>query len=690
MVSVMSSEQSLDPQVIEQTKQQIRGLVNEIAQLARSELSPQQFYGEFLTRVVSALAAVGGAVWAADEEGRMGLQYQINLGETRLREDEEAQKRHSRMLQKVLRSGEGGLMPPRSGGGEDDEAGNPTDFLVVLGPLKTELAVAGVVEIFQRPDTGLSAQKGYLRFVLQMCDLAGDFLKSHQLRHFSDRQQLWTQLEEFTRSIHASLNPRITAYTIANEGRRLIDCDRVSVAVRKGGRCAIEAISGQDMIDKRSNTVRMLARVATEVVNAGEPIWYTGDTSNYAPQVEEAIQDYVDETHTKTLAILPLKRPRPQNEDDTDHRFRQDEAAFGALIVEQIEDSRVPDIMVQRTNVVAQHSTTALSNAIEHDSVFLMPVWKLVGKSKILVSARHLPKTVSISIAVVAALLAMIFVPYRFDLHAKGSLEPIERRDVFARIDGVVNELRVKHGDVVKEGQVLAILRNKELDQQIIEISGNRTATFSRINATEHSRLGNESRMSPDERMRIDGDLAELRTKLASYDSQLKLLREKEKDLVVVSPGPGRIVTWDLHNRLIQRPVQRGQVLMRVADPNGPWQLELRMAEDRMGHITRAMQKAEKQSDPDKQKLEVSYILATEPGTTRYGKVREVEGTAQVRDEEGSSVLIKVDVRKEDLPPGLRPGTQVTGKVHCGYRAIGYVWFHDVFAFFNSRVLFKL
>ena len=105
---------------------------------------------------------------------------------------------------------------------------------------------------------------------MQVCDLAGDYLKSHQLRHFADRQTLWTQLEDFTHRVHASLDPRETAYTIANEGRRLIECDRVSVAVRRGRRCTIEAVSGQDVFDKRSNTVRLLGRLATAVVRSGE------------------------------------------------------------------------------------------------------------------------------------------------------------------------------------------------------------------------------------------------------------------------------------------------------------------------------------------------------------------------------------------------------------------------------------
>ena len=176
----------------------------------------------------------------------------------------------------------------------------------MLGQLKTDLESVGVVEIFQRADSGPSTQQGYLRFLVQMCALAGDFLKSHQLRHFSHRQTLWTQLEDFTRVVHASLEPRETAYTIANEGRRLIECDRVSVAIRKGKKCVIEAISGQDLFDKRSNTVRLLGKLATAVVASGDTVWYTGDTRDLPPQVEDAVQAYVDEAHSKTVAVLPL------------------------------------------------------------------------------------------------------------------------------------------------------------------------------------------------------------------------------------------------------------------------------------------------------------------------------------------------------------------------------------------------
>ncbi len=466
----MSTEQSLDPHLIEQTKQQIRSLVAEIAQLAKEDISPQEFYGGFLTRVVSALAAVGGAVWSTNDEGRLALQYEINLQQTNLRESEEAQAQHSRLLYKALTDGEPVILPPHSSEGEDG-AGNPTDFLLLLGLIKTDLETGGIVEVFQRTDSGIATQKGYLRFLLQMCELAGDYLKSHQLRHFSDRQSLWTQLEDFTRVVHASLDPRETAFTIANEGRRLIECDRLSVAIRKGRKCVVEAISGQDVFDKRSNLVRLLNRLASAVVATGEPVWYTGDTRDMAPQVEDAVEDYVDEAHSKTVAVLPLKRPEPPEEDDPKKR-PEPQPCIGALIVEQIEDSRVPASMLPRVDVVCKHSSTALANSLEHQSLFLMPVWRAIGHSRWIVQARTLPKTLSITGAIIAVVLFLCLWQTNFEVDTKGTLEPVEHCNIFAPSDGDVQELLVDHGKKVVKDQVLLKMHSTNEDVDLLKTEG--------------------------------------------------------------------------------------------------------------------------------------------------------------------------------------------------------------------------
>jgi hypothetical protein len=173
----------------------------------------------------------------------------------------------------------------------------------------------------------------------------------------------------------------------------------------------------------------------------------------------------------------------------------------------------------------------------------------------------------------------------------------------------------------------------------------------------------------------------------------LKLQRDRKADLTVRSPLAGTVTTLDVRDRLIARPVQRGDALLSVAELNGEWELEVRMPEDRMGHILQARAELYKKRrdqpgsglPPD---LTVKFILATDPGLTFEGVVKEIHQRAEVRGDEGNTVLVKVAIDKNELPQ-LRPGATVIAKVHCGRRSIGYAWFHDVIEFVQSRILFR-
>jgi len=673
----MSTEQSVDPELVEQAKQQIRGLAREVAQLAKSDIAPLEFYDAMLNRVVTALAAVGGAVWTI-VEGRLELQYQINLRETRITENEENQRRHGLLLNKALGAPEGMIVSPRSGAGDDSGAANPTDLLLVLGALKAGAETRGLVEIFQRPSIDPKAQRGYLGFVLQMCELAGDFLKNRELRHFSDRQTLWAQLENFTRLAHRNLDVRSTAYTIANEGRRLIDCDRVSVAIGKGKRGVIEAVSGQDLFDKRSNIVTLLGELATAVMHSGETVWYTGDTTHMPPQIEEAVQAYIDEAHSKAVGIIPLKRPQdpPASPDEV----VEPPEVIGALVVEQIQDSQPKQGLQQRVDVVREHSAIALANALEHRGLFLMPVWEKLGKAKWVVQARTLPKTIAIAVTLLTAIVLMCVVPWSFYLSGKGTLQPSERRDVFAWLDGVVVDVKVKHGQAVKKGELLAVMRNTDLEVNYADIAGQKTSTQEQINSIRRSLLDERNKLSDEERIRLSGQLLQLKKTYDSLVKQLELLKQKREQLNVLSPIDGLIVTWDVHNLLIHRPVRQGQVLMSIADPSGDWELELHMPEERIGHIVAAQQRI-------KPELMTKYILATDPGNEHFGSVKEVGAKAEPSEEEGNTVLVRVAINKNDFEE-RRPGSTVNAKVNCGYAPIGYVWFHDLIAWVQTKVIF--
>jgi hypothetical protein len=216
--------------------------------------------------------------------------------------------------------------------------------------------VEGLVEIFQRPDAQPVTQRGYLKFVVQMCELASEWLKTRKLRQISDRHSLWAQADHFARMVHENLDLRETAYTIVNEGRRIIGCDRVSVGVMYGRKCKIEAVSGQDTIENRSNIVHHSGQLATRVIATGESLWYDGSMDDLPPQVEESLHEYIDESHTRMLALSAAAatetcRGRAADGHGRGGRGEQPgQRDRRALVVEQIE-SRLPEpVLRSRTD----------------------------------------------------------------------------------------------------------------------------------------------------------------------------------------------------------------------------------------------------------------------------------------------------------------------------------------------------
>lgn len=699
------SQGSVDAATIEQTKQQIRGLVQQIAQMSRSDMEAEDFYAEVLQKIVTALAAVGGAVWTITPDKRLKLDYQINIDRGLLDTQSPEAQQHLRLLQNVIQTGEAKLAAPKSGGEGPNTPGNPTNALLVLAPMQTDDSVEGVLEVFQRPDSQPQSQQGYLRFLIQMSQLVGDWLKSRKLRTFSDRQSLWAQIDRFAKEAHNSLDLGETAYTIANEGRRLIGCDRLSVTVKHGIKHKVEAVSGQDTLDTRSNIVVLLRKLTDRVCAAGEPLWYNGQPQDLPPQIENALQEYIDESHTKSLAVIPIREREVSDDPD---EMGQDESitedgtgdVIGALIVEQIDAPQSRDLLNPKVELVKHHSARALSNSLEHNNLFLMPVWRALGNAKLLVKAKTLPKTLFFSALTIGVLLAM-FIPWQFRLKAAGTLEPVNRAEIFVGANGQVQELFVDHGDQVQADQTLLQLMSTDLQQQQIKIQSDIATANSQKEAlrSEQRRSGYETqsqqRRSQSENSAQDilAQLAQIDTDLNAYYNQMKTLAIQESMLSVKSPINGEIVTWDAKRLLpVGRPLSPGQRVLTVADtsPEAEWELIAFLPEKDLGHFLRFHMKDDPAPSLEKledRNIQVSYVMLNHPGRTLEGKLIEIQRTAELIEEEGVCYRLRVKIDNKDHEEPS-PGSEVITRVHCGKKPLGFVLFHDAWEWVQTNLLF--
>ena len=126
------AEETIDPGLLEQTKTQIRKLVAEIAELAESDIQPNEFYGEFLTRVVAAVAASGGALWLLDGKGGIKLQQQLEFHLSGLLDGRVRTQSHDALLGCMIQASQATIIPPGAAVEGVPNAGNPTGYSLII------------------------------------------------------------------------------------------------------------------------------------------------------------------------------------------------------------------------------------------------------------------------------------------------------------------------------------------------------------------------------------------------------------------------------------------------------------------------------------------------------------------------------------------------------------------------------
>lgn len=160
---------------VEAARQAIRGWVSHFATLSHSTVRPMEYCRELVDGVVRSLAARGGIIWLLDHRG-LNVQYHVGLDAVGVPEMRLCEPWHLRLVQTVMEGGCPSSRPPQWKSRLAQEGANLTDFLVLLSPIKHGGTSRAIVEVFQRNGAGPATQRGYLRFLQQICEIAG---KSH-------------------------------------------------------------------------------------------------------------------------------------------------------------------------------------------------------------------------------------------------------------------------------------------------------------------------------------------------------------------------------------------------------------------------------------------------------------------------------------------------------------------------------
>lgn len=639
-------------------------VIDRLAALAGQDTCEVDFYRLLVGDLVEATAAFGAAVWTA-AGGGIQLAAQHRLSYTTA-----PPEAHRARLNGALEVGQCRTF-------RDVEPGS--DTVEILCPWQVDERLSGILELCQKADISEAALAGQERFVAVVAELITVYHRNRRMAAVGRREERWLQIDRFAQAVHRPLDLEATAFEVANEGRRLTGSDRLTVLVRRRGHWKVIAVSGSDCVNRRGPVIAHLERIAPLVAAHQCTVWSGSGREAPPPELVEPLDDYHEASSARLVAFLPLA----SRSLSTDGQEPVDDEAFGVLVVERF-DRAEPEDMDELCDAVGRHSATALHRSLTHEEMPLHGLSRLLDRAPWITRFRQQPWAFVFALAVLVFILVLGLIPATLRVEATGTLQPRTRRHLFAPSDGVVERLLVREaGQHVDANDELIQLRDPQLQFETERVLGEVETARKQLAGLGAERLHADraSRSDMREAALRSAEEESLKTQIEGLERQLTLLRTRRNTLAIRSPIAGQVLTWDVEQLLQSRPVRRGQILLTLADLQGPWVLELEIPDDRIADVSEAIRS---QESP----LTTHFILATAPETRYVGTLENVAPATDVRGERGPSVSAIVCPEDQQAMRTLRPGASVVAKIDCGRRSLLYVMSRGLLRAIRSRVLF--
>ncbi|WP_218933846.1 efflux RND transporter periplasmic adaptor subunit [Rubripirellula lacrimiformis] len=677
-----AADRSVD--VVGETRREIAEIVREVAAAVRSDRSQAQFVSLLADRTLRAMAAEGVVFWQRDSAcDSLAYRCVHRIGRVTDRSiADECRPAHERLLAEIGAEGSPVVVPATPGAVDPDVPSNPTETPAALVPIDGDGSLAGsdyIFEVFLEPGGGVATQRGYLRFVAQMADLAGEFLRADQLRSLRRRESVASMVDDLTAQMHRCNDRQKLGGLIVDGAADGFGFDRVGLlkfpaANKHHASPELIAVSHVHAIDQKSAAAQQLRQVADFELNADGCRWFDS-TSTPKESGADAAQD-------GKLSVRAIAAAVDSAKDSADYRLVGMQVSGQPAITDEFRDQWVR---------FATHADLAMRNIdpVHGRRAGATWTWWSTAASPI---RRCLAWG---SLATVLTVAAVFPIPLVID--APAVIRPADAQMVFAPRNATVDSIVVRHGDAVVQGQTLLTLSDDLLDEEIGSLISELGILYQQERRFTRA-MADASSANSQQIEKTQSDVTLVAEKIASANERLELLRMVQKSLVVTADRDGVVDAWQIESQLQSRPVARGDALMRVIAADSKWWVEARVPQNRVAHLQHASSSASPQpstvtasdgstvGQPGESKVVAQVSLDSDPGhimqasLVRIGPAVMVEGESfpatatllQLNAGDGASIL---DPRQNRNPSGA----PARAMFRCGYQPAAYVLFQDLY-----------
>lgn len=450
---------------------------------------------------------------------------------------------------------------------------------------------------------------------------------------FTSKARLVTVLELIATSLrHERFQAAATA--VATDLAITFNCERVTIGFMNGHHIEAAALSHSATFAKKTNLTRASEAAMDEAADQLATLRYPAQAGG-SFQVTRAHAELSAQHGAGAICTVPLT---------------VGERVLGAIVFEMPAGSSLDARTVELCEYAALLVGPVLDGKRKEDRWLAQ---KALGSVELhtrnLLGPKHVALKGSVALVALVALF-FAFAEGDYRVTADAALEGNVQRAVTAALPGFILESRARAGDVVRGGDLIATLDDRDIKLERVKLVSQRA-----------QREGEYSQaLAAHERSRVQV----LQAQLAQVDAQIRLADEQLSRTRLHAPFDAVIVKGDLTQSL-GAPVERGAVLFELA-PLDAYRIVLKVDErditdirvGQLGHM----------------------VLTSMPQDAIPMEVKNITPVSVV--DQGRNYF-RVEAAAKGTGPKLRPGMEGVGKIEIEERKLIWIFTHKLVHWFR-------
>lgn len=448
---------------------------------------------------------------------------------------------------------------------------------------------------------------------------------------------------EFCKRAMEAVSLDALGYILTNDFRVLVPFDRCSLVIHLGGSSRILAISGQPILDKKTDFYSHLKELFPFFKEIGGLVAIQRDPAPHVMVGElnkealDAWTGFMEESKSAVLVLLPI------------HAGNQ---LVGHLVIEFMDRVSPNAAALENLTKLSPFMGAALSHKWLLSKKPQLKYLIAVDSKDLQVELRRKAKyLVPIVILAIFLVIMVFYVPFFETVGGEAQIVPGKRYAAYCMIEGIIEQTDVKEGDQVSTGKILATFDPRDLDYKIRKAQSDFQVLTEQLVLLQGTLKDDPSKLA-------EIKLTELKRKSAWLD--LGYYKWQKQFLQIKAPTDGIIITKEIET-LKGKKFMAGDPFCELAAPNDLW-AEVYVSEDQIGSV--------------KVGQTLRFYLNNDPLRSHEIKVEEIAPAAEANERFGNVYRVR----------GLFPASQ--GVVMLGMKGIGKIDTNEktLWTMFNERI----